>query len=80
MTVGPWACRLMGHRPRFRVDGTAMHWECARGCGQASGYKTYATAEQAARYAAAFDRTGKLGNRAPMLGLLPLRLWHKLRQ
>ncbi|MCV7257561.1 hypothetical protein [Mycobacterium shimoidei] len=80
MTAGRWACRLMGHRLRFHADGQTMHWECARGCGQAGGHKTYDTAEQAIRYAAAFDRTGDLDKRAPMLGLLPLRLWHKLRQ
>jgi hypothetical protein len=58
-----------------------MHWECARGCRQASGSKTYPTAEQAHRYAAAFDRpdTSELGKRAPLIGLLPLRLWHRLR-
>lgn len=56
-----------------------MHWECERGCGQASGSKTYPTAEEARRYAAAFDRTGELGKRAPLVGLLPLRLWHKAR-
>lgn len=53
-----------------------MHWECERGCGQASGSKTYPSAEQAHRYAAAFDRTNELGKRAPLVGLLPLRLWH----
>ncbi|ORV06378.1 hypothetical protein [Mycobacterium celatum] len=72
----PWACQLAGHRPRFRVDGATMHWECERGCGQASGSKTYPTAEDARRFAAAFDRTGALGKRAPLIGLLPLRLWH----
>jgi hypothetical protein len=80
--TGRWACRLMGHRPRFRVAGRTMQWECERGCGQASGCKTYATATQARRYAAAFDRrdTSELGKRAPLIGLLPLRLWHRLRQ
>jgi hypothetical protein len=57
-----------------------MHWECERGCGQASGSKPYPSAEEARRYAAAFDRTGELGKQAPLIGLLPLRLWHKLRQ
>lgn len=75
----PWACRLTGHRPRFHAEGAILHWECERGCDQASGDKEYATAEQARRYAAAFDRKSGLGDRAPMLGLLPLRLWHKLR-
>lgn len=57
-----------------------MHWECERGCGQAGGSKTYPTAEQARRYAAAFGRTSELGKRAPLIGLLPLRLWHRLHQ
>lgn len=79
MTALP--CRLMGHRLRFRADGRVMHWECARGCGHAGGAKTYATAEQAQRYAAAFDRheARELGKRAPLIGLLPLRLWRRLR-
>jgi hypothetical protein len=80
MTATPWLCRLMGHRPRFRVDGQTMSWECERGCGQASGSKTYATAEQARRYAVAFDQrdNSDLGKRAPLIGLLPLRLWRRL--
>ncbi|ORB16092.1 hypothetical protein BST37_07670 [Mycobacterium noviomagense] len=80
MTAAPWLCRLMGHRPRFRVDGATMYWECERGCGQASDSKTYATAEQARRYAAAFDRrdNSELGKRAPLIGLLPLRVWRRL--
>ncbi len=57
-----------------------MYWECDRGCGHASGGKTYATAEQARRYAVAFNRrdNSELGKRAPLIGLLPLRLWHRL--
>lgn len=57
-----------------------MHWECERGCGQAGGSKTYSTAAEARRYADAFDRTSEVGKRAPLLGLFPLRLWHRLRQ
>ncbi|BBZ12697.1 hypothetical protein [Mycobacterium branderi] len=75
----PWVCRLVGHRPRFRAEGRTLHWECERGCGHA-GSKAYRTAEEARRYAAAFDRTGELGNRAPPIGLLPLRLWRKARR
>jgi hypothetical protein len=72
-------CRLLGHRYRFRAEGKAMRWECERGCG-ASGSKDYATAEEAARYAAAFDREDRseLGRRAPLLGMFPLRLWWTL--
>ena len=70
------ACRLMGHRYRFRADGERMSWSCAR-CGDAGGSKTYPTAEEASAYAAAFDREDRssLGRRAPLFGLLPLRLW-----
>jgi hypothetical protein len=58
-----------------------MRWECERGCG-AGGAKEYATADDAERYAAAFDREDRqdLGQRAPLLGLLPLRLWWVLRR
>lgn len=51
-----------------------MLWHCARGCG-AEGSKRYPTAQDAERYARAFDREDQadLGRRAP-LGLLPLRL------
>ena len=47
-------------------------WRGGRGCG-ASGSKRYPTAEQAARYATAFDREDAedLGRR-PTLSLLPL--------
>ena len=51
-----------------------MRWTCERGCG-AGGSKEYASAEEAARYAAAFDREDRseLGRRAPLLGMFPLR-------
>ncbi|MGA8219922.1 MAG: hypothetical protein WB771_15265, partial [Solirubrobacterales bacterium] len=66
------SCRLFGHRPQFRAVGASMHWECARGCG-AHGEKRYRSAEDAARYAAAFNREdrGDVGRR-PLLSLLPL--------
>ena len=74
------SCRLLGHRYRFRADGATMRWTCQRGCG-AGGSKEYESAEEAARYAAAFDREdrGELGRRAPFLGMFPLRLWWTLR-
>jgi hypothetical protein len=74
-------CRLLGHRFRFTSEGDELRWGCARGCG-ASGTKRYATAEQARRYAAAFDREDRddLGRRAPLVGLLPLRLLRALRR
>ncbi len=52
-----------------------MTWSCARGCG-AGGSKEYPTAAHARRYAAAFDREDAeaLGERAPLIGLLPWRL------
>jgi len=57
-----------------------MRWACDRGCG-AGGAKEYTSVEEAARYAAAFDRDDRseLGRRAPFLGLFPLRLWWTLR-
>lgn len=57
-----------------------MVWECAR-CGAAGGEKTYGSADEAARYARAFDREDRddLGRRAPLVGLLPLRLWRAWR-
>jgi hypothetical protein len=53
-----------------------MRWSCER-CGAAGGEKEYASAADAARFAAAFDREDRadLGRRAPLVGLLPLRLW-----
>ena len=69
-------CRVLGHRFTFRAEGLLLVWECERGCG-AGGSKEYPSAAQAQRYAAAFDRrdSDDLGRRAPLLGLLPLRLW-----
>jgi hypothetical protein len=69
-------CRLLGHRYRFRAEGQVMRWACER-CGTPGGEKTYATPAEAVRYARAFDREDRqdLGRRAPLIGLLPLRLW-----
>lgn len=68
-------CRISGHRFRFTADGDTMTWHCARDCG-AGGAKRYPNAADAARYAAALDREDRvdLGRRAPLVGLLPLRL------
>jgi hypothetical protein len=76
----PLRCRLLGHRYRFRSAGEMMRWDCERGCG-AGGSKRYPTTDEAARYARAFDRrdSDDLGRRAPLFGLLPLRLWRALR-
>ena len=55
-----------------------MRWECERGCGE-GGSKRYATAEEAQRYARAFDRRDAedLGRR-PLLSLLPLWLARRM--
>ena len=57
-----------------------MIWECQR-CGERGGSKTYASPADAERYARAFDREDRtdLGRRAPLIGLLPLRLWRAWR-
>jgi hypothetical protein len=74
------ACRLLGHRFRFGAGGATMTWSCECGCG-AHGSKAYPSAAHARRYAAAFDREDRadLGRRAPMLGMLPLRVHRALR-
>ena len=77
----PLGCRVFGHRPAFRAEGRTMRWECERGCGT-GGEKTYDTAMEAERFAAAFDRRGdaQLGRNAPLLGMFPLRNWRWLRR
>lgn len=72
-------CGLLGHRYVFTSEGSTLNWSCDRGCG-AGGSKRYRTDSDAARYAAAFDRKDAdgLGHRAPLIGLLPLRLWRAL--
>jgi hypothetical protein len=74
-------CRVLGHRFRFRAEGETMLWECQRGCG-AGGSKGYPTAQEATRYAKAFDREDRdaIGRRAPLVGLFPLRLYRALRR
>ncbi|MGD9734603.1 MAG: hypothetical protein AB7V58_03180 [Solirubrobacterales bacterium] len=69
------SCRLLGHRFRFSAEGETMRWRCQRGCG-AGGEKRYPSAAAAGRYAAALDQDPSegLGKRAPLFGLLPLRL------
>ena len=76
-----FACRVFGHRYRFQAEGPTMHWACERGCG-AGGAKEYASADEAARFAAAFDHEDRdeMGRRAPPLGLFPLRMWWMLRR
>lgn len=57
-----------------------MRWTCER-CGAAGGEKEYGSAEEAARFAGAFDREDRdeIGRRAPFLGMFPLRIWRRLR-
>jgi hypothetical protein len=73
-------CGMFGHRYRFAAVGDTMSWTCER-CGAAGGSKQYASAEEAARFASAFDREDRsdLGRRAPLIGLLPLRVWRAWR-
>jgi hypothetical protein len=61
-------CSLLGHRFRFTSEGATLRWVCARGCG-AGGDKSYTTAQEAARYARAFDREDRqqLGRNAPLV-------------
>ncbi len=75
------ACRLLGHRIAFVADGPVLRWSCERDCGT-EGHKTYASAADAGRYATAFNRrdSDAIGKRAPLLGLLPLRLWRLIRR
>jgi hypothetical protein len=75
------SCRLLGHRYRFSSEGDTMSWQCERGCG-AGGAKRYETAEDARRFARAFDREDRddLGRRAPAVGLFPLRLFRAARR
>lgn len=79
-TLAAARCRVLGHRPTFRAEGPTMRWECARACGGGAGAKDYDSAEQARRFADAFNRpdADELGKRAPLIGLLPLRLWRRL--
>jgi hypothetical protein len=74
-------CRVLGHRFRFSSEGDTMRWRCQRGCG-AGGAKVYPTAGDAERYARAFDREDRedLGRRAPLIGLLPLRIVRAMRK
>jgi hypothetical protein len=72
------ACRTFGHRFRFWADGETMCWECERDCG-AGGSKRYASPQDAARYAQAFDREGPSDvSKRPLLSLLPLALAQRL--
>lgn len=77
----PLKCRIFGHDFSFRAEGPQLMWQCSRRCA-VGGSKTYANEPLAARYASAFNRrdTDDLGRRAPLIGLLPLRIWRWLRK
>lgn len=77
MTAG---CQIFGHDYTFGADGATLRWQCRRGCGD-GGSKVYDSSDAANRYAAAFNRrdSDDLGKRAPLLGLLPLRLWRMVK-
>jgi hypothetical protein len=70
----------LGHRPRFTAAGATLRWDCERGCGH-RGSREYATADEASLYARGLNREDRhdLGRRAPLVGLLPLRLFRALR-
>ena len=73
---GRLRCRVFGHRYRFAAAGALLSWSCLR-CDARGGSKVYPSSEVAERYAAAFNREDRedLGRRAPLIGLLPLRLY-----
>jgi hypothetical protein len=75
------SCRILGHRLRFSAEGRTMSWACER-CGEETGSKEYPDAGSAERYARAFDREDRAdaGRRAPFLGMLPLRIWRRMRE
>jgi hypothetical protein len=58
-----------------------MTWSCER-CAHVGGSKEYASADDAARFARAFDREDRedLGRRAPLISGLPLRVVRAFRQ
>jgi hypothetical protein len=74
-------CALLGHRYRFTASGVVMSWSCER-CGHRGGDKRYPTSAEAVRFARAFDREDRadLGRRAPLVGLLPMRIVRMLRR
>ena len=72
------SCRLLGHRWRFRADGTVLNWTCDR-CGTVGGRRAYGSAADAQRYARALDEEPRRGARRFLLGAAPVWLWRKLR-
>jgi hypothetical protein len=74
-------CDLLGHRHRFTAREAVVTWSCER-CGHRGGEKVYPTPAEAARFARAFDREDRedIGRRAPLVGLLPLRIARMFRR
>jgi hypothetical protein len=74
-------CDLLGHRHRFTAREAVMTWSCER-CGHHGGEKVYPTPAEALRFARAFDREDRedIGRRAPLVGLLPLRIARMFRR
>ncbi|WP_228431182.1 DUF1660 family phage protein [Baekduia soli] len=73
------ACRLLGHRWRFRADDRTLSWDCER-CAAHGGSKEYPDATAARRYARAFDEEPGRGERRFLLAAAPLWLWRRLRR
>jgi hypothetical protein len=73
------ACRVLGHQIHFRADAQTLRWSCLRACGE-RGEKTYETAAEAQRFAAAFNTkdSDKVGHH-PTFSTLPLWFVRKLR-
>ena len=76
----PLGCKVFGHDHGFTADRATMRWTCSRGCG-VGGSKSYPGPSTAQHYARAFDRRDNrdVGRRAPLIGLVPLRLWRRIR-
>lgn len=74
-------CAVFGHDFDFHADGLTMRWQCRRGC-DIGGSKNYPSAAAAERYAKVFNQrdSDDLGKRAPLIGMLPLRLWRRFRR
>jgi hypothetical protein len=74
-------CDLLGHRYRFTAREAVMSWRCER-CSHHGGEKAYPTPAEALRFARAFDREDRedIGRRAPLVGLLPLRIARMFRR
>jgi len=54
------ACELIGHRFRYRAEGTTVHGVCVRGCGETTSM-LFATPREARRRAAALNQPGRWG-------------------